>query len=171
MSFSDWLQAEECQKKRRAQEGNDKGDGGVCSPQDSLQICNSTNSLCSYFFSALHPPVSPDFCPAFSSIVRLLCCDIFIHVLRRVLQRAAEDRATHWTEAMIQRVRITPVSSFNSARPLVFLTQTTRSNKTDAFTTQALHLIGQALLEEKTQLERSTVEEVTFDFSLKAHSE
>lgn len=39
------------------------------------------------------------------------------------------------------------------------------------FTTQALHLIGQALLEEKTQLEDSTVEEVTFDFSLKARSE
>lgn len=127
--------------------------------------------LCSDLFSALRPPAPPDFCPAFSSIVRLLCCDIFIHVLRRVLQRAAEDRATHWTEATIQRVRITSVSSVNSARPLVFLTQSTRSNKIDAFTTQALHLIGQALLEEKTQLERSTVEEVTFDFSLKAHSE
>lgn len=36
--------------------------------------------------------------------------------------------------------------------------------------TQALHLIGQALLEEKTQLEDSTVEEVTFDFSVKARS-
>lgn len=35
---------------------------------------------------------------------------------------------------------------------------------------QALHLIGQALLEEKTQLEDRTVEEVTFDFSLKARS-
>lgn len=35
---------------------------------------------------------------------------------------------------------------------------------------QALHLIGQALLEEKTQLEHRTVEEVTFDFSLKARS-
>lgn len=31
--------------------------------------------------------------------------------------------------------------------------------------------MGQALLEEKTQLEDSTVEEVTFDFSLKARSE
>lgn len=39
-----------------------------------------------------------------------------------------------------------------------------------AFTTQALHLIGQALLEEKSQLEESTDEEVTFDFSLKARS-
>lgn len=35
---------------------------------------------------------------------------------------------------------------------------------------QALHLIGQALLEEKTQLKDRTVEEVTFDFSLKARS-
>ncbi|KAA8582212.1 hypothetical protein FQN60_008952, partial [Etheostoma spectabile] len=107
-SRSQHSKAEESQKKRRTQEGNDK---------------------------ALRPPVPPAFCLAFSSIVRLLCCDIIIHVLRRVLQRPAEDRSTHWTEAMIQR---------------------------------ALHLIGQALLEEKTQLERSTVEEVTFDFSLKA---
>ncbi|XP_041668600.1 E3 ubiquitin-protein ligase UBR1 isoform X2 [Cheilinus undulatus] len=107
-SRSQHSKAEESQKKRRTQESNDK---------------------------ALRPPVPPAFCPGFSSIARLLCCDIIIHVLRRVLQRAAEDRATHWTEAMIQR---------------------------------ALHLIGQALLEEKMQLEGSSVEEVTFDFSLKA---
>lgn len=72
---------------------------------------NSTNSCTPFLFSALHPPVPPAFCPAFSSIVRLLCCDIFIHVLRRVLQRAAEDRLTHWTEAMIQRVRTTFVDA------------------------------------------------------------
>ncbi|CAB1330943.1 unnamed protein product [Coregonus sp. 'balchen'] len=101
-------EAEDAQKKRRTQEGCDK---------------------------ALRPPVPPPFCPAFSSIVGLLCCDILIHILRRVLQRAVEDRATYWTEAMIQR---------------------------------ALHLIGQGLLEEKTQLGASTVEQVTFDFSLKA---
>uniref|UniRef100_A0A3Q4A9R5 E3 ubiquitin-protein ligase n=1 Tax=Mola mola TaxID=94237 RepID=A0A3Q4A9R5_MOLML len=108
-SRSQHSKAEESQKRRRAQESNDK---------------------------ALCPPVPPAFCPAFSNIVRLLCCDIFIHILRRVLQRAAEDRASHWTEAMIQRV---------------------------------LHLIGQALLEEKMQLEDSAVEEVAFDFSLKAY--
>uniref|UniRef100_A0A3Q3QD62 E3 ubiquitin-protein ligase n=1 Tax=Monopterus albus TaxID=43700 RepID=A0A3Q3QD62_MONAL len=109
-SKSQHSKAEESQKKRRTQEGSDK---------------------------ALHPPVPPVFCPAFSRIVNLLYCDITIHVLRFILQGAAEDHASHWTEAMIQR---------------------------------ALHLIGQALLEEKTQLEDSTVEEVTFDFSLKARS-
>ncbi|KAK7904739.1 hypothetical protein WMY93_017346 [Mugilogobius chulae] len=107
-SRSQHSKAEESQKKRRAQESNDK---------------------------ALRPPVPPAFCPDFASIVRLLCCDIIIHILRRVLQRAAEEKTTHWTEAMIQR---------------------------------ALHLIGQALLEEKIQLEDSTVDEVAFDFSLKA---
>ncbi|XP_061751133.1 E3 ubiquitin-protein ligase UBR1 isoform X2 [Nerophis ophidion] len=107
-SRSQHSKAEESQKKRRVQESKDK---------------------------ALRPPVPPPFCPAFSCIVRLLCCDILVHVLRRVLQRAAEEKSTHWTEIMIQR---------------------------------ALHLIGQALLEEKTQLEDRTVEEVTFDFSLKA---
>ncbi|XP_072221538.1 E3 ubiquitin-protein ligase UBR1 [Leuresthes tenuis] len=107
-SRSQHSKAEESQKKRRAQESNDK---------------------------ALRPPVPPAFCPHFSSIVRLLCCDIIVHILKHILQRAAEDRPSHWTEAMIQRT---------------------------------LHLIGQALLEEKSQLEDSTVEEVTFDFSIKA---
>lgn len=41
----------------------------------------------------------------------------------------------------------------------------------NSFITQALHLIGQALLEEKSQLEDVTAEEVTFDFSLKARCE
>ncbi|XP_016431806.1 E3 ubiquitin-protein ligase UBR1-like [Sinocyclocheilus rhinocerous] len=100
--------AEEAQKKRRTQESSDK---------------------------ALRPPVPPPFCPAFSNIVYLLCCDIFIHILKRIFQKAAEDRSNRWTEPMIQR---------------------------------ALHLVGQALLEEKTQLESSSTEEVTFDFSLKA---
>ncbi|KAK2843429.1 hypothetical protein Q7C36_011644 [Tachysurus vachellii] len=111
-SKSQQSKAEDAQKKRRVQEGRDKGIG-----------------------PALRPPVPPPFTQAFSSIVRLLCCDVFIHVLRRVLQRAAEDHSALWTEAMIQR---------------------------------ALHLVGQALLEEKNQLEACSVEEVTFDFSLKA---
>ncbi|XP_055719216.1 E3 ubiquitin-protein ligase UBR1 [Salvelinus fontinalis] len=109
-SKSQHSKAEDSQKKRRTQEGSDK---------------------------ALRPPVPPPFCPAFSSIVQLLCCDILIHILRRVLQRAVEDRATYWTEAMIQR---------------------------------SLHLIGQGLLEEKAQLGANTVEQVTFDFSLKART-
>ncbi|XP_048829755.1 E3 ubiquitin-protein ligase UBR1 isoform X1 [Brienomyrus brachyistius] len=107
-SKSQHSKAEDAQKKRQAQEGGGK---------------------------ALPPPVPPPFTPPFSGIVRVLNCDILLHVLRVVLQKAAEDRAGQWTEAMIQR---------------------------------ALHLIGQALLEEKTQLEASSEDEVTFDFSLKA---
>lgn len=115
----------------------------------------------------------PAFCPAFSSIVRLLSCDIIVHILRHTLQRAAEDRATHWTEAMIQRVDVTPFSfplQSTLSGLCLFITVPTCSNR-HSFTTQALHLIGQALLEEKTQLEDSTMEEVAFDFSLKARSE
>ncbi|XP_062863007.1 E3 ubiquitin-protein ligase UBR1 [Trichomycterus rosablanca] len=100
--------AEDAQKKKRVQEGSHK---------------------------ALSPPVPPPLCPSFSSIVRLLCSDVFVHVLRRVLQWAVEEHSALWSEAVFQR---------------------------------ALHLVGQALLEEKTQLEASSVEEVTFDFSLKA---
>uniref|UniRef100_A0A671QU67 E3 ubiquitin-protein ligase n=1 Tax=Sinocyclocheilus anshuiensis TaxID=1608454 RepID=A0A671QU67_9TELE len=69
--------AEEAQKKRRTQEGSDK---------------------------ALRPPVPPPFCPGFSNIVYLLCCDIFIHILRRIFQKAVEDHSSRWTEPMIQRV-------------------------------------------------------------------
>ncbi|KAG7466311.1 hypothetical protein MATL_G00163480 [Megalops atlanticus] len=39
---------------------------------------------------------------------------------------------------------------------------------TEAMVQRALHLIGQGLVEEKTQLEASSEEEVAFDFSLKA---
>lgn len=66
---------------------------------------------------------------------------------------------------MIQRVNTTFIFIFPA---LLFVTQTTFSNKMHVVMTQALHLIGQALLEEKTQLEDSTVEDVTFDFSVKA---
>ncbi|XP_066551068.1 E3 ubiquitin-protein ligase UBR1 isoform X2 [Amia ocellicauda] len=107
-SKSQHSKAEDAQKKRRNQEINDK---------------------------ALPPPVPPAFSPDFAKIVQLLCCDIFVYVLRTVLQRAVEDRATLWNEAMIQR---------------------------------ALHLIAQALIEEKQQLETCSEEEVAFDFSLKA---
>uniref|UniRef100_A0A8C2DRS7 E3 ubiquitin-protein ligase n=1 Tax=Cyprinus carpio TaxID=7962 RepID=A0A8C2DRS7_CYPCA len=55
-------------------------------------------------FISLRPPVPPPFCPAFSNIVYLLCCDIFIHILKRIFQKAAEDRSNRWTEPMIQRV-------------------------------------------------------------------
>ena len=54
--------------------------------------------------SALRPPIPPPFTEAFSRVVCLLGCDVFIHVLRHVLQRAVEDRAPLWTETMIQRV-------------------------------------------------------------------
>lgn len=54
---------------------------------------------------------------------------------------------------------------------LVVITQNSFSNNIGTFAVQVLHLIGQALQEEKAQLEDCTVEEVTFDFSLKACSE
>ncbi|KAM8834217.1 E3 ubiquitin-protein ligase UBR1 isoform 1-T1 [Synchiropus picturatus] len=107
-SRSQHSKAEESQKKRRVQEGKDK---------------------------VLRPPPPPPFCAPFANISRLLCCDIFIHIIRRVLQRAAEEKSSHWTEIMIQR---------------------------------ALHLVAQALMEEKSLLEGGRVEDVTFDFSLKA---
>lgn len=77
-----------------------------------LEACHSLLCLIGSS-SALRPPVPPDFCPAFSAIVRLLCCDIFVHILRCVLQRVIEEQTTHWTEAMVQRVKgVTSVASF-----------------------------------------------------------
>uniref|UniRef100_A0A8C9VUT3 E3 ubiquitin-protein ligase n=1 Tax=Scleropages formosus TaxID=113540 RepID=A0A8C9VUT3_SCLFO len=75
-SKSQRSKAEDAQKKRKAQEGCDK---------------------------ALPPPVPPPFSQAFSSIVQLLRCDVLLHVLRQVLQKAVEDTTTQWTEAMVQR--------------------------------------------------------------------
>ncbi|XP_069714258.1 E3 ubiquitin-protein ligase UBR1 isoform X4 [Phaenicophaeus curvirostris] len=67
--------AEHTQKKRRKQENRDE---------------------------ALPPPPPPDFSPAFSNVVRILNCDIMMHILRTILQRAVELETHLWTEAMIQ---------------------------------------------------------------------
>uniref|UniRef100_A0A803XXK0 E3 ubiquitin-protein ligase n=1 Tax=Meleagris gallopavo TaxID=9103 RepID=A0A803XXK0_MELGA len=69
--------AEHTQKKRRKQENRDE---------------------------ALPPPPPPDFCPAFSNVVRILNCDVMMHILRTILQRAVELETHLWTEAMIQMV-------------------------------------------------------------------
>ncbi|KAM7109239.1 LOW QUALITY PROTEIN: E3 ubiquitin-protein ligase UBR1 [Ciconia maguari] len=69
--------AEHTQKKRRKQENRDE---------------------------ALPPPPPPDFSPAFSNVVRILNCDVMMHILRIILQRAVELETHLWTEAMIQMV-------------------------------------------------------------------
>ncbi|KAK2532278.1 Ubr1 [Columba guinea] len=69
--------AEHTQKKRRKQENRDE---------------------------ALPPPPPPDFSPAFSNVVRILNCDVMMHILRTILQRAVELETHLWTEAMIQMV-------------------------------------------------------------------
>ncbi|XP_050830780.1 E3 ubiquitin-protein ligase UBR1 isoform X4 [Serinus canaria] len=69
--------AEHTQKKRRKQENRDE---------------------------ALPPPPPPDFSPAFSNVVRILSCDVMMHILRTLLQRAVELETHLWTEAMIQMV-------------------------------------------------------------------
>ncbi|XP_032917905.1 E3 ubiquitin-protein ligase UBR1 isoform X1 [Catharus ustulatus] len=69
--------AEHTQKKRRKQENRDE---------------------------ALPPPPPPDFSPAFSNVVRILNCDVMMHILRTLLQRAVELETHLWTEAMIQMV-------------------------------------------------------------------
>ncbi|PIO38113.1 hypothetical protein AB205_0169600, partial [Aquarana catesbeiana] len=69
--------AEHAQKKRRKQENSSE---------------------------ALPPPPPPVFSTAFHSVSRLLCCDVMMHILRTILQRAAEEDPTMWTEGMIQLV-------------------------------------------------------------------
>lgn len=68
--------------------------GGDVSSLISLHIC----------FLALPPPPPPDFSPAFSNVVRILNCDVMMHILRTLLQRAVELETHLWTEAMIQMV-------------------------------------------------------------------
>uniref|UniRef100_A0A8C7V8J5 E3 ubiquitin-protein ligase n=1 Tax=Oncorhynchus mykiss TaxID=8022 RepID=A0A8C7V8J5_ONCMY len=92
-----------------------------CLPEFNPFFFHYSKSQHSKVDVALRPPVPPPFCPAFSSIVHLLCCDILIHILRRVLQRAVEDRATYWTEAMIQRVPFACISRCLSRALSLFL--------------------------------------------------
>ncbi|KAH0620663.1 hypothetical protein JD844_021334 [Phrynosoma platyrhinos] len=69
--------AEHMEKKRRAQENKDE---------------------------ALPPPPPPEFSAAFRNVVTVLNCDVMMHILRTVLQRALELESHLWTEAMIQMV-------------------------------------------------------------------
>lgn len=62
-------------------------------------------------FIALPPPPPPDFSPAFSNVVRILNCDVMMHILRTILQRAVELETHLWTEAMIQMVCLSLVFS------------------------------------------------------------
>ncbi|XP_072842308.2 E3 ubiquitin-protein ligase UBR1 isoform X2 [Pogona vitticeps] len=69
--------AEHMEKKRRVQENRDE---------------------------ALPPPPPPEFSAAFKNVVKVLNCDIMMHILRTVLQRALVLESHLWTEAMIQMV-------------------------------------------------------------------
>uniref|UniRef100_A0A8D0C1I8 E3 ubiquitin-protein ligase n=1 Tax=Salvator merianae TaxID=96440 RepID=A0A8D0C1I8_SALMN len=69
--------AEHMEKKRRVQENRDE---------------------------ALPPPPPPEFSLAFRNVVKVLNCDIMMHILRTVLQRALELESHLWTEPMIQMV-------------------------------------------------------------------
>nr|XP_056707151.1 E3 ubiquitin-protein ligase UBR1 [Euleptes europaea] len=69
--------AEHMQKKRRVQENRDE---------------------------ALPPTTPPEFSGAFRNVIKVLNCDIMMHIMRTVLQRALELESHLWTEAMIQMV-------------------------------------------------------------------
>ncbi|XP_072121138.1 E3 ubiquitin-protein ligase UBR2 isoform X2 [Mobula birostris] len=54
--------------------------------------------------TALPPPVFPHFCPLFASLVNILQSDVYLHILRTVLQWVVEPNGYAWTESMLQRV-------------------------------------------------------------------
>lgn len=70
----------------------------------SLMRRRVINIFAHLHFLALPPPPPPDFSPAFSNVVRILNCDVMMHILRTILQRAVELETHLWTEAMIQMV-------------------------------------------------------------------
>ncbi|XP_048391608.1 E3 ubiquitin-protein ligase UBR2 isoform X2 [Stegostoma tigrinum] len=76
-SRADQSKAEEAQRKLRKQNGEDM---------------------------ALPPPVLPHFCPLFASLVNILQSDVFVYILRTVLQWIVEPNGHAWTESMLQRV-------------------------------------------------------------------
>ncbi|XP_063047209.1 E3 ubiquitin-protein ligase UBR2 isoform X2 [Engraulis encrasicolus] len=76
-SRADQSKAEEAQRKLKRQQGED---------------------------TALPPPVLPQFCPLFASLVNILQCDVLLSMLATVLQWAVEPSGGHWSESMLQRV-------------------------------------------------------------------
>ncbi|XP_031435449.1 E3 ubiquitin-protein ligase UBR2 isoform X1 [Clupea harengus] len=76
-SRADQSKAEEAQRKLKRQHGED---------------------------TALPPPVLPQYCPLFASLVNLLQCDVLLSILGTVLQWAVEPSGGHWSESMLQRV-------------------------------------------------------------------
>uniref|UniRef100_A0A8B9FID4 E3 ubiquitin-protein ligase n=1 Tax=Amazona collaria TaxID=241587 RepID=A0A8B9FID4_9PSIT len=77
---------------------------------------------------ALPPPPPPDFSPAFSNVVRILNCDVMMHILRTILQRAVELEIHLWTEAMIQMV----CSALNAVSVLMLLERLKRAPQLEA---------------------------------------
>ncbi|XP_028676541.1 E3 ubiquitin-protein ligase UBR2 isoform X1 [Erpetoichthys calabaricus] len=75
-SRADQSKAEEAQRKRKRQNGEDP---------------------------ALPPPELPPFCPLYASLVNLLQCDVFLGILSSILQWALEPNSCSWTESMLQR--------------------------------------------------------------------
>uniref|UniRef100_A0A4W4FMA3 E3 ubiquitin-protein ligase n=1 Tax=Electrophorus electricus TaxID=8005 RepID=A0A4W4FMA3_ELEEL len=80
-SRADQSKAEEAQRKLKRQNGED---------------------------SALLPPSLPQLCPLFASLVNILQCDVLLGMLGAVLQWAMEPSGGHWSESMLQRVRLHP---------------------------------------------------------------
>uniref|UniRef100_A0A671L7B9 E3 ubiquitin-protein ligase n=1 Tax=Sinocyclocheilus anshuiensis TaxID=1608454 RepID=A0A671L7B9_9TELE len=58
------------------------------------------------FVVVLPPPVLPRFSPLFASLVNILQCDVLLGILGAVLQWAMEPSGGHWSESMLQRVRL-----------------------------------------------------------------
>uniref|UniRef100_A0A8B9FNX5 E3 ubiquitin-protein ligase n=1 Tax=Amazona collaria TaxID=241587 RepID=A0A8B9FNX5_9PSIT len=80
---------------------------------------HSKVSTVRFTLKALPPPPPPDFSPAFSNVVRILNCDVMMHILRTILQRAVELEIHLWTEAMIQMVWLTLCCQLKNLMPVV----------------------------------------------------
>uniref|UniRef100_A0A663E5K0 E3 ubiquitin-protein ligase n=1 Tax=Aquila chrysaetos chrysaetos TaxID=223781 RepID=A0A663E5K0_AQUCH len=91
-----------------------------------------------FTLKALPPPPPPDFSPAFSNVVRILNCDVMMHILRTILQRAVELETHLWTEAMIQMVWLALVflwsflSALNAVNVLMLLEKIKRVPQLEA---------------------------------------
>lgn len=168
INFSYLWQAEESQKKRRAQESDDKGDQN-CALTGG---CGLHNNMWEIWI-----------CPVFSFPLSFICYQLCVLQSPQpsvqlspvwLICSIATFLFTSWDVSCkeLQKIGQKPWSSGYVLHLLTLLSFAGFAVKQlICVIIQALHLIGQALLEEKTQLEDRTVEEVTFDFSLKARSQ
>lgn len=90
-------------------------------PQNNTQFC----------ISALPPPVSPPFLGEFRNILKLLSCDVMIHLMSVVISRTESSPSSCWSELQFEKVgQLFSHTDLKIMQVLQILTKTGHPEKT-----------------------------------------